>query len=166
MGSYTFIVRKDFSKKKLKDLLLEDSLLTEQQVLHVEDLAANQKKGFLDVLMSQGLVSDESLAVCFAKNGELPFIYLTQYAYDEDALKSWDLGFCKEHHCAVFDSKEHELWIAVFNPLDAELLEKINQQEKHINLFLSTYSDIGRVLAAISPDTAHFNATTSKLKAA
>lgn len=165
-ASYTFNVRKDFFQKKLKDLLLEESLLTSAQIKEVEVLAGIQKKNFIDVLMSQNLVSEESLLMCFSKNGELPFLYLSQYACDEEALRIWGLDFCRQHHCAAFDLREQEIWVATFNPLDPELISKMKQQDKHINLYLTSYSEIGKALAVISPDPAHFNAAAPKQKAA
>ena len=130
-------------KKKIAEILVEDGLLSKA---HLEEALAYQKeKGGLigSILVEKKFVDEESLISALGKQSKVPYIPLKNYAINPDMAGMLSDDFCHENTVVAFDCDHKKIYVALADPINDEIVEKIRKQTGRIpQIFLARISDI------------------------
>ncbi len=130
-------------KRKLGELLIEDNLLTQDQLK--ETLSYQKENGGLlgEILVKKGFVTEDVLLSMLGRQFKIPYLSLKNYSVNSDAGALVSSGFCHEHNVVAFDCDSRRIFIAVSDPMNDEAIEKIAEQTKLLpQVFLSRPSEI------------------------
>lgn len=134
-------------KKRLGELLIEDGVLTWE---NLEEALAHQKtQGGLigQILIQLGYMSEEDLVSALCRQLRMPYVPLSQYAVNMEAVHLLDGEFCRKAVLAVIDTDETRVFIAVSDPLNTSVIEEIRSRLKlKPQVFVSTPSEIFNLL--------------------
>ncbi|MDP1538940.1 MAG: GspE/PulE family protein [bacterium] len=113
--------------QQLKAFLLDAKLVTEEQFKKAENIAdkTNQKVG--DVLVSQGLISQEELIKMEAYILGIPFVNLEKEKINEEILKIIPEPIARSHNIVAFRKKGKDLEVAMLDPEDLRMIEFIKK---------------------------------------
>lgn len=115
-----------FSKKiRLGDLLVQDGLVTEEQVnIALAKKEPNEKLG--EALIREGFVSEESIGKALSKQLETEFVELESMHINQSILKMFQASILKKHSVFPIDYTENNfLKLAMSDPLDANAQDDI-----------------------------------------
>jgi len=111
--------------KTLGQLLLEENLITAEQL--AQALAEQERSGgFLgQILVSQKYVSQEAVASALVKQCKIPHLNLLDYEISSDVLQLIPREICERHHLLPIDKLGRILTVAMVDPLDLGALEAV-----------------------------------------
>lgn len=115
-----------FSKKiRLGDLLVQDGLVTEEQVnIALAKKEPNEKLG--EALIREGFVSEESIGKALSKQLETEFVELESMHINQSILKMFQASILKKHSVFPIDYTENNfLKLAMSDPLDTNAQDDI-----------------------------------------
>ncbi|GEM_PF-2230762 len=134
--------------KLIGELLVEEGYLEPE---HLEKGLALQKKegGRIgEILVKNGWLEEEQLAMGLSKQLSLPFINLSGYTVNREALKLIPREKAQRYLLFPFECEDGSLSISMYNPLEPEALheaEKLTGQWS-VQIFLATASEIQRAI--------------------
>lgn len=113
--------------QQLKAFLLDAGLVTEKQFREAEKKAekTNQKVG--DVLVSDGLITQEELIKLEAYILGIPFVSLEKEVIPPDILKIIPEPIARSHNIVAFRKKGSNLEVAMLDPEDLRTIEFIKK---------------------------------------
>lgn len=133
---------------QLKAFLLDSGLVTEDQFEAALRKAqkTNQKVG--DVLISEGLISQEELIKLEAYILGIPFVNLEKEKVDPEVLKIIPEPIARRHNIIAFRRKFNNLEVAMLDPDDLRTIEFIRKKEPGLKVLprLTTPESIKNVL--------------------
>jgi type II secretory ATPase GspE/PulE/Tfp pilus assembly ATPase PilB-like protein len=135
------------SKKSLGDMLVEEKLITPEQLEGA--LAVQQQKGgkLSDILLKQGLVKAEELAVVLSIQLKLPLIDLKRHAVQPEALRLIPEEMARKHALIPLDIVNNSLMVVMADPEDIRTIADIKAQAKmRVEVALGVRSDIERAI--------------------
>ncbi len=112
---------------QLKAFLLDAGLITEKQFNGVRKKAdeTNQKVG--DVLISEGLITQEELIKLEAYILGIPFVNLEKETVEPEVLKNIPEPIARSHNIVAFRKKGNNLEVAMLDPEDLRTIEFIKK---------------------------------------
>jgi general secretion pathway protein E len=135
------------SKKSLGDMLVEEKLITPQQM---EDVLAQQRqKGgrLTDILLQQNLVKPEQLAMILSIRLNLPLIDLKRHVVQPAALRLIPEDMARKHILIPLDIVNNALMVVMADPDDVSTIEDVKAQAKmRVEVALGVRSDIERAI--------------------
>jgi len=113
--------------KQLKAFLLDANLVTEEHFDAAQKKAekTNQKVG--DVLVSEGLISQEELIKLEAYILGIPFVNLEKEVVSPEALKIIPEPIARSHNIIAFRKQGNDLEVAMLDPEDLRTIEFIKK---------------------------------------
>jgi general secretion pathway protein E len=135
------------SKKSLGDMLVEEKLVTPEQLESA--LAIQRQKGgkLSEILLKQGLVKAEDLAVMLSIQLKLPLIDLRRHAVQPQALRLIPEEMARKHALIPLDIVNNSLMVVMADPEDIRTLEDVKVQAKmRVEVALGVRSDIERAI--------------------
>jgi type IV pilus assembly protein PilB len=113
--------------QQLKAFLLDAGLITEKQFEEARKKAAlkNQKIG--DILISEGLISQEELIKLEAYILGIPFVNLEKEIVSFEVLKIIPEPIARSHNIVAFRKKGNDLEVAMLDPEDLATIEFIKK---------------------------------------
>ncbi len=160
------------SKKSLGDMLIEEKLITPEQLESA--LAIQRQKGgkLSDILLKEGLVKAEELAVVLSIHLKLPLIDLRRHAVQPQALKLIPEEMARKHALIPLDIVNNSLMVVMADPEDIRTIEDIKVQAKmRVEVALGVRSDIERAInihyrssSAIEKQVSQFTPTAEEKK--
>jgi hypothetical protein len=139
-------------RKRLEEILVEESLLKDDQVQEVHRHMRAMGEGFVDALIRMGLATDMDVARCVTKQSGLPYIDAASYRIDRDILKGIPGPFLWQNQMIVLDKIGKTALVAVAgvpNPDVYEKLEKILGVQ--LFLFVTTQQQVRAALEKNAP---------------
>ena len=135
------------SKKSLGDMLIEEKLITPEQ-LESAQAVQRQKGGKLsDILLKQGLVKAEELAVVLSIQLKLPLIDLRRHTVQPQALRLIPEEMARKHALIPLDIVNNSLMVVMADPEDISTIEDVKVQAKmRVEVALGVRSDIERAI--------------------
>ncbi|TMF29848.1 MAG: type II/IV secretion system protein [Chloroflexi bacterium] len=134
-------------EKRLGELLLENGLLTPQQL---EDALASQRRQHRplgQVLLAQGMVDEKALAAVLSVHFNVPQIDFTRSRIDKDALALIPEAYAREHTILPIRLEKDVLEVATVDPGDLALLAELKVlTRKRIKPLLGVRSEIDRAI--------------------
>lgn len=131
------------TKKRLGELLVNEGLLTEDQVK--EALNEQKKTGELlgEVLVKLGYVTEMDIARTIATQFGLPYIDASRYFVSKDVLNVCTAEELMRYQMVPLDKIGSILIIAVSGLLNEEVFEELEKRTScNIHLFVSTSSQV------------------------
>jgi type II secretory ATPase GspE/PulE/Tfp pilus assembly ATPase PilB-like protein len=135
------------TKKSLGEMLIEEKLITPEQL--DKALALQQQKGgkLSDILIKQGLVKPEELAVILSIQLNLPLIDLKRHSVQPAALRLIPEEMARKHMLIPMDIVNGSLIVVMADPEDIRTVEDIKVQAKmRVDIALGIRSDIERAI--------------------
>jgi len=113
--------------QQLKAFLLDAKLVTRAQFEKAEKMAAEKKQKVGQVLVFQGLISEEDLIKMEAYILGIPFVSLEKEKIPEEVLKIVPEPIARSNNIVAFRKKGQELEVAMLDPEDLRTIEFIKK---------------------------------------
>ncbi|MCD6528330.1 type II/IV secretion system protein [bacterium] len=113
--------------QQLKAFLLDAGLVTESQFDEAQKKAKKTKQRVEDVLVSEGLISQEELIKLEAYILGIPFVNLEKEIIPPDVLKIIPEPIARSHNIVAFRKKGNTLEVAMLDPEDLRTIEFIKK---------------------------------------
>jgi type IV pilus assembly protein PilB len=113
--------------QQLKAFLLDAGLVTEEQFDEAREKAEKTKQKIEDVLVSQGLITQEELIKLEAYILGIPFVNLEKEIVSPEILKIIPEPIARSHNIVAFRKKENDLEVAMLDPEDLRMIEFIKK---------------------------------------
>src|SRR3989344_3393930 len=114
--------------QQLKAFLLDANLLKKEQFDEAEKLSRETHQRIGDVLISQGLISQEELAKLEAYIFGIPFVNLEKEKIDPEALKIIPEPIARTHNIVSFRRRGNNLEVAMLDPEDLGTIDFIKKK--------------------------------------
>ena len=138
---------KKIVNKLLGEILIERKVVTQEQFQQA--LSIKEKKGGLigEILVEMGFAKEEDIAQTITAQYGFPYLPLDSYEIDPEIIKLVPQSLATECLCIPVDRLGNSLSMAMSNPLDNEVMEKIEKLTGFkIQVFVSTSGDIRRAI--------------------
>jgi len=134
--------------QQLKAFLLDAKLITADQFDKAKKKAKKTGKKVSDVLVVEGLISEEKLTKTNAYILGVPFVDLAKEKIDEKVLKIIPEPIARSHNIIAFRKKNNSLEVAMLDPEDLRTVEFIKKKEPELKILprLTTTESIKNVL--------------------
>ncbi len=110
---------------KLGEVLLEEGLVTHQQLMHVLQLQKGNPRKIGEIFVDEGIITDQQLSQVLARIFQLPFVSLTDITIDDKVLGLVAFDVLKRNKMLPFELNGTSLKVATSNPLDVTALQEI-----------------------------------------
>lgn len=134
-------------KKRLGELLVEQGLLTNEQVQ--DALRMQHQSGLLfgETLVQNKLITEEKIVGVLVNQFGIPYILPSQYQISKDLLEIFEPTMMRRYQFVPMDSIGSVLVIAIAGSLTEDVLKEIEGQTGcTLQLFLTKMSEINLVL--------------------
>ena len=120
--------------KFLGELLRAKGIITIQQLAEILDLQENfYKDKFLgETALKLGYLKKEELDFFLALQKGYPYVEILNYKINLELINLLSKEFCKKNKVLPLEKNENLLTIAMSNPLNCEILEKIQKKTQLI----------------------------------
>ena len=160
------------SKKSLGDMLIEEKLITPEQLESALTVQKQRGGKLNDILLKQGLVKAEELAVVLSIQLTLPLIDLKRHLVQPQALRLIPEEMARKHALIPLDIVNDSLMVVMADPEDVRTIEDIKVQAKmRVEVALGVRSDIERAIniyyrssGAIEKQVRQFTPAAEELK--
>ncbi len=118
-----------FTKKiRLGDLLVEKSLITEDQLQHAlsEQKKLGRKLG--GTLIELGMIDENSLLNLLASQLSIPLIDIDNYNYSDDVAKLLPESLARRYRALVLEDRDKDYLVAMADPTDIYALDEIQSK--------------------------------------
>ena len=135
----------NISKKKITEILFENSVIKEEQMNAILSLVQSTGKTEAELLIERGIVSEEQIAEAISKKTDIPVIVLSGLNINEDIIAMIDPSVLKKKVVMPFslDGDKNILYLAMANPMDLVALDDIAiLSNMHIEPYVATAADI------------------------
>jgi general secretion pathway protein E len=134
-------------KKTLAEMLIEEHVITPQQLQTAQDHIRKKGGKLSDVLLQLGLVKPEDLAVILSIYLNAPLIDLKRHAIQPAALKLIPEQMARKQCFIPLDIVNDSLLVVMADPEDVSAIQDIKTQAKmRIEVALGVRSDIERAI--------------------
>src|SRR3972149_9852420 len=129
--------------KDLYNLLLQNEILSAEQLKKLQDQSTSEKIPFYDALLKSDLISDENLGKLIADYLKLPFVVVNKLSIPQNLLHTIPESVARTQQTIVFGRNEKAIKIATSKSRSSEfesLLSKKTGQK--IEVYFATPRDI------------------------
>ncbi len=119
-----------FNNEQLKDILLKNKILSEEDFKKLEKEAEDNNKSLESLLFEKKTIEEKDLYEKAAEFFKVPFINLKDQTIKKEALFNIPEPIALAHNIVAFDSDNREIKIAVLDPEDLETFEFIKKKVK------------------------------------
>jgi len=135
------------TRKSLGEMLVEENLITAEQLENALELQRRQGGELSEVLVNQGLVKAEDLAAVLSVQLNVPLIDLKRHMVQPDALRLIPEDMARKHTLIPLDVVGDSLVVVMADPEDIRAIEDIKAQAKmRVEVALGIPSDIERAI--------------------
>ncbi|GAH19126.1 unnamed protein product, partial [marine sediment metagenome] len=120
--------------RQLKAFLLDAGLVTKAQFEKAFKKAEETKQKVGDVLVSEGLISEEHLIKLEAYILGIPFVNLEKEIIEPKVLKIIPEPIARSHNIIAFRKKGNDLEVAMLDPEDLRTIEFIKKKEPELKI--------------------------------
>ncbi len=142
----THETRGGVAHKRLGDLLLEEKLITLEQLAEALKIQS-EEGGFLGrILVDKGFIKQEVVSACLAKQCKIPHINLVEYDISQEVIKLVPEELCRKKYLLPIDKLGRILTVAMVDPLDTNALDEVKSYcpDLRIKPILCSWDDLNR----------------------
>jgi general secretion pathway protein E len=134
-------------KKSLGVMLVEEKLITQAQLESACEIQNRQGGKLSDILLKQGVIRAEDLAVVLSIQFNLPLIDLKRHSVQPRALRLIPEEMARKHTIIPLDIVNDSLMVVMADPEDVRTIEDIRAQSRmRVEVALGVRSDIERAI--------------------
>ena len=134
-------------RKSLGEMLVEENLITTEQLANALELQQKQGGKLSEILVSQELIKAEDLAVMLSVQLNVPLIDLKRHMVQSRALRLIPEDTARKHTLIPLDVVGDALVVVMADPDDIRTIEDIKAQAKmRVEVALGVSSDIERAI--------------------
>ncbi len=115
---------------ELEKKLLEENWIIEIQFLKAKEEAQKLKKSLYAAIVKLGYLSEEDVFAFFSQEAKIPLINISDYKLNPEVLELFSEEFYRENLFIPLFKIENNLYLAMVNPLNTELIDRV---EKEVN---------------------------------
>ena len=134
----------------LIDELTKSRLVSEDDIKLLEELAQSQNKDFGQILIDQGIMSENDLLDFKSKVYQLPIVRLEEIDWDKEALKAIPEDTVMFYRILPFAQENNVLKVGIIDPEDINALEALKfisgKSGWSIEKYLISYKDFSNVV--------------------
>jgi type IV pilus assembly protein PilB len=133
--------------KQLGELLLEKSIINQNQL--DKALKLQKEKGGLigQILVMLGFVTEEEIAQALTVQYGFPYLPLESYEVTPEVIQLIPENVAKQYNLIAIDRIEDLITIAMSNPLNIQAVEDVELITKcKVQVFVSTMTDINNAI--------------------
>jgi len=135
------------TRKSLGEMLVEENLITAEQLENALELQRRQGGKLSEILMNQELVKAEDLATVLSVQLNVPLIDLKRHMIQPNALRLIPEDMARKHILIPLDVVDDSLVVVMADPEDIRTIEDIKAQAKtRVEVALGIPSDIERAI--------------------
>ena len=135
------------TKKSLGEMLVEEKLITAEQLENALDQQQRQGGKLSEILVNQGLIKTEQLATVLSVQLNMPLIDLKRHMVQPNALRLIPEDMARKHTLIPLDVVGDSLVVVMADPEDIHTIEDIKAQAKmRVEVALGIPSDIERAI--------------------
>ncbi|MBU8916631.1 Flp pilus assembly complex ATPase component TadA [Bacillus sp. FJAT-29953] len=140
------INKKKQARTRLGDLLIEEGLITVEQLETVlDEKGANQKIG--EALLQRGYITDQQLAEVLQRQLGIPHVNLFQYPFDANLFSIISKDTARRNLIVPLKKEGNKLYVAMVNPMDFIIIDDLRLSTGfQIEPAISTKDDILRTI--------------------
>ncbi len=112
-------------RKKLGELLIENQIVTKEQMNRGLELSRQQGERLGKVLVKLGYISEEALIEILASQLDMPQVKLDHFKFDENVLRLVPESMCRQYRVIPLYINERVLTLAMADPGDLRALDYI-----------------------------------------
>jgi len=113
--------------QQLKAFMLDANLIDEEKFDECLKRAEKEKKRIEEVLVEEGIISEEKLAKLEAYILGIPFVDLTKEKIDEEVLKLVPETIARSHNIVAFKKRGNQLEVAMIDPGDLLIVDFLSK---------------------------------------
>jgi len=135
------------TRKSLGEMLIEQNLITAEQLAKAQELQRQQGGKIGDILIRLGLVKAEELVAVLSVQLNVPLIDLKRHTVQPDALKLIPENMARKYTIIPIDVVGDALIVVMSSPEDIHVIEDIKAQAKmNVEVALGIPADIERAI--------------------
>ncbi len=135
------------TRKSLGEMLIENKLITAEQLENALKLQQQQGGKLGEILIKQGLIKAEELAAVLSVGLNLPLIDLKRHMVQPNAIQLIPEDMARKHTLIPLDVVGDALVVVMADPEDIHTIEDIKAQAKmRVEVALGVPSDIERAI--------------------
>jgi type II secretory ATPase GspE/PulE/Tfp pilus assembly ATPase PilB-like protein len=135
------------TKKSLGEMLIENKLITAEQLDNALKLQQQQGGKLGEILIKQGLIKAEELAAVLSVGLNLPLIDLKRHMVQPNAIQLIPEDMARKHTLIPLDVVGDSLVVVMADPEDIGTIEDVKAQAKmNVEVALGVPSDIERAI--------------------
>jgi len=146
-------------KIKLGDLLIDEGLITEEQLIHIlnkqkEFKEKGEFKKLGELLIEEGILSEKQIAITLSEQLNIPFVDLYGEDIDYKLMGQFPINLIKQTKAIPFKETEDYIEVATADPLNYDALEIIERMilRKPIRVFISLSHDILNIISRLEKE--------------
>lgn len=133
--------------KSLGEMLVEEQLITTEQLESALELQRSQGGKLGEILLNRGLVKAEELAVMLSVQLNIPLIDLKRHMVQPNAMRLIPEDMARKYAVIPMDIINDALVVVMADPEDIRVIEDIKTQAKmRVEVVLGIQSDIERAI--------------------
>jgi type IV pilus assembly protein PilB len=133
--------------KQLGDILLEDGLVTQQQLFDAYDEHQRVGRALGRVLVDRGVLTESQLVAALAQQIGMRFVDLTDFPVDGAALSSVPQGVCRRYNALPIGYEDGKLLVAMSDPANVFAIDDIRSiTGMDVKPVVSTKSDVSAAI--------------------
>jgi general secretion pathway protein E len=135
------------AKKTLGEMLIEEKLITREQLENAQKLQQQNGGKLSDTLVEQGMIKPEELAVILSIQLNLPLIDLKRHKVQPESLRLIPEEIARKYTLIPLDIVKDSLMVVMADPEDIRTIEDIKALvNRRIEVSLGVRSDIERAI--------------------
>ena len=133
-------------KLRLGDVLVQQRLISQEQLMHTLDLQRTTGKKMGRLLIETGIITEELLANGLARQLRIPFVNLKTFPFRADVVKLLPESAARRFKALVLEDKGDTLLVALGDPLDLFAFDELSRILKR-NISIAAVPESGLVPA-------------------
>jgi type IV pilus assembly protein PilB len=137
------------TRKKLGELLIEQGLLSEQQVQDTLRMQHQSGKLFGECLVENKLITEDKMVAVLVAQFGIPFFMPSKYKIPQDLLEIFEPAMMRRYQFVPVDTIGSVLVIAIAGLLSEDIFKEIETQTGcSLQVYLTRISEINAVLVS------------------
>lgn len=138
---------KEFSKKRLGDMLVEEGKITIEQLSEALKQQREQGKRLGEILITQGVVSENEIIQVLEKQLDIKRVELDMINIDKKAVMSIPASLASKHSLIPIAFKESKMLVAMWDPLNIFAIDDVKIASGYdVQVLISTKEEINKAI--------------------
>jgi type IV pilus assembly protein PilB len=124
------------NQKKIGEILIECSLITQEQLERALSEQARTNQFLGDILLKNKDINERDLLLALSKQFNMPFINLNNEDIDWEFINKFSASLLLDYQCIPILEDEWSVTIGIRNPLDVDSIKKAEEEARGLKLRL------------------------------